>query len=442
MQNKDFDLQFDPGQAWEDALQAHRDQTIVECYVTGRNRGGCRVKVFGLPAFLPVSLSDVQYNPAAVGIHQTVMCTIQAIDDATGSIIVSRKHALEKLEQEFYQNYHEGDTIAGVVAGWNDGCAFIKVDALTCLVWKNDICYQHFEDISEVLEEGQNVNMVIKKIKPEKHRVECSIKEALPDPYVSVDIKEGDVLEVSIHLVTTYGAFAELAPGVNGLIYVSELSWDDTIKDANQLVKKGDRLKVKVLSVDLQNKRIALSAKALLPDPFESIADKVHVGDKLPCKVIKVQGLGVSVRILSIPGIIGWIYMKNLSWRRMEGRNTCSVSVDDEFDAIVIGIDHDKRRLQLERTSLMVNPWPLMSIGQKVEAVVESVKEDSLIAVLENGLDAIVRYQDLKFYTGRKEFYNIFQKGDKLEAFVSELNPENRELRIEVVNQTSNTEQS
>ncbi|HEV2176441.1 MAG TPA: 30S ribosomal protein S1 [Terriglobia bacterium] len=345
---------------WEDLEQAFREQTNVKGRAVERTKGGLTVDV-GVRAFLPASQADIRplRNLDSL-IGAEIVCKVIKLDKERNNAVVSRKLALEeegnKKKAELLDRLHEGAELTGRVKNLTGYGAFVDLEGMDGLLHVTDLSWGRVGHPSEVIHAGQEVRVKVLKFDREKERISLGMKQLTPDPWEGVKsiYHPGDRAAGRVVSLTDYGAFVELEPGVEGLIHVSEMTWSRRLKHPSKLLKVGDRVEVSVLDVNPSQRRISLSLKQTLADPWEHIADRLAVGSTVQGRVRNLTDFGAFVEIED--GVDGLIHVSDASWKQVKHPSEV-LKKGQKVEAVILSLDAAQRRISLGLKQLQPNIW-------------------------------------------------------------------------------------
>lgn len=348
--------------AWDRVNEYHESGEIVNGFVKSRTKGGMIVDVFGIEAFLPGSQIDVKpIKDYDQFVGKTMEFKVVKINPEFKNVVVSHKALIEAdiegQKKEIIAQLEKGQVLEGTVKNITSYGVFIDLGGVDGLIHITDLSWSRVNHPSEILSDGQVVKVVILDFDDEKTRIQLGMKqlEAHPWDALSADLKVGDKVKGKVVVLADYGAFVEVAPGVEGLIHVSEMSWSTHLRSAGDFVKIGDEVEAQVLTLDREERKISLGIKQLTPDPWADIQTKYPVGSKHVGTVRNFTNFGVFVELEE--GIDGLIYISDLSWTKKIKHPSEFCAVGDKLDVVVLELDTEARRLSLGHKQLTENPW-------------------------------------------------------------------------------------
>ena len=372
--------------SWDRVNEALEKEEIVKGYVKCRTKGGMIVDVFGIEAFLPGSQIDVKpIRDYDVFVGKTMEFKIVKINQEFKNVVVSHKALveaeLEAQKKEIIGKLEKGQILEGVVKNITSYGVFIDLGGVDGLIHITDLSWGRVSDPTEVVQLDQKIRVVIIDFDEEKKRIALGLKQLTPHPWDALDpdLKVGDHVKGKVVVMADYGAFIEIAPGVEGLIHVSEMSWSQHLRSAQDFMKVGDEIEAVVLTLDRAERKMSLGIKQLKEDPWESIEQKYPVGSKHTAKVRNFTNFGVFVEIEE--GVDGLIHISDLSWTKKVKHPSEFTQIGAPIDVQVLEIDKENRRLSLGHKQLEENPWDKYEADFKVD----SIHQGTIIQVLDKG---------------------------------------------------------
>ena len=438
--------------SWERVNAAKDGDEVVTGYVKCRTKGGMIVDVLGMEAFLPGSQIDVKpIHDYDIYVGKTMEFKIVKINQEFRNVVVSHKALvtaeLEKQKLEIISKLEKGQVLEGTVKNVAQFGVFIDLGGVDGLVHITDLSWGRVAKPEKVEKNGQEIqiidldingekkriepglslNVVILDFDDERKRIALGLKQLLPHPWDSLDanLKEGDVVHGKVLMITDYGAFVEVAPGVEGLIHVSEMSWSAHLHSASDFVKVGDELDCAIISLDRQNRKMSLGLKQLKADPWETIEERFPVGSKHTAKVRNFTNFGIFVEIEE--GVDGLVHISDLSWTKKVRHPSEFTKVGASLEVQVLDIDKDNRRLSLGHKQLEDNPW------ENLETIFthDSVHHGKIIEVLDKGSVVALDYGVEGFATPKhlvKADGTQAQLGEELDFKVIEFNKDSHRI--------------
>ncbi len=418
--------------SWERVNQALENDEIIKGYIKCRTKGGMIVDVFGIEAFLPGSQIDVKpIRDYDLFVGKTMEFKVVKINQEFKNVVVSHKALIEaELEQqkkEIISKLERGQVLKGVVKNITTYGVFIDLGGVDGLIHITDLSWGRVNHPEEVVKLDQELDVVIIDFDDERKRIALGLKQLQPHPWDAIDanLKVGDKVKGKVVVMTDYGAFVEIAPGVEGLIHVSEMSWSQHLRSAQDFMKVGDEVEAVILTLDRDERKMSLGIKQLKNDPWENIETKYPIGSKHTAKVRNFTNFGVFVEIEE--GVDGLIHISDLSWTKKIKHPSEFTHVGADIDVQVLEIDKDNRRLSLGHKQLEDNPW------DELESVftVGSIHPGTIIEMQDKGGVVALPYGVEGFATPKhlvKEDGSQAQVNEKLDFKVIEFNKDNKRI--------------
>jgi small subunit ribosomal protein S1 len=390
------------------------------------------VDIFGIEAFLPGSQIDVKpIRDYDQYVEKTMEFKVVKVNHEFKNVVVSHKALIEAdieiQKKEIIGRLEKGQVLEGVVKNITSYGVFVDLGGVDGLVHITDLSWSRINHPSEVVELDQTLNVVILDFDDEKTRIQLGLKQLSAHPWEALDenLKVGDKVKGKVVVIADYGAFIEVAQGVEGLIHVSEMSWSTHLRSAQDFVKVGDEVEAQILTLDREDRKMSLGIKQLFPDPWADIAKKYPVGSKHVGTVRNYTNFGVFVELEE--GIDGLVYISDLSWTKKIKHPSDFVAVGDKLDVQVLELDVEGRKLNLGHKQTLENPWDAhetkFTINSVHEGTVKEANDKGLLVSLEDGVEAFVPN---RFTT--KEDGNKLAKGDVNKFKVIEFNKEFRRV--------------
>ena len=418
--------------SWDRVNAALENEEIIKGYIKCRTKGGMIVDVFGIEAFLPGSQIDVKpIRDYDVFVGKTMEFKVVKINQEFKNVVVSHKALIEaELEQqkkEIIGKLEKGQVLEGTVKNITSYGVFIDLGGVDGLIHITDLSWGRVSDPKEVVELDQKLNVVILDFDDEKKRIALGLKQLTPHPWDALDanLKVGDHVKGKVVVMADYCAFIEIAPGVEGLIHVSEMSWSQHLRSAQDFMKVGDEVEAVVLTLDREERKMSLGIKQLKSDPWETIEEKYPIGSKHTAKVRNFTNFGVFVEIEE--GVDGLIHISDLSWTKKVKHPSEFTQIGADIDVQVLEIDKENRRLSLGHKQLEENPWDVF----ETVFTVGSVHEGTIIEMLDKGAVVALPYGVEGFATPKhlvKEDGSQAQLDEKLEFKVIEFNKDAKRI--------------
>ena len=418
--------------SWDRVNAALENEEIIKGYIKCRTKGGMIVDVFGIEAFLPGSQIDVKpIRDYDVFVGKTMEFKVVKINQEFKNVVVSHKALIEaELEQqkkEIIGKLEKGQVLEGTVKNITSYGVFIDLGGVDGLIHITDLSWGRVSDPREVVSLDQKLNVVIVDFDDEKKRIALGLKQLTPHPWDSLDpnLKVGDHVKGKVVVMADYGAFIEIAPGVEGLIHVSEMSWSQHLRSAQDFMKVGDEIEAVILTLDREERKMSLGIKQLKADPWETIEEKYPVGSKHTAKVRNFTNFGVFVEIEE--GVDGLIHISDLSWTKKIKHPSEFTQIGADIEVQVLEIDKENRRLSLGHKQLEENPWDVF----ETVFTVGSIHEGTIIEMLDKGAVVALPYGVEGFATPKhlvKEDGSQAQLDEKLEFKVIEFNKDAKRI--------------
>ena len=418
--------------SWERINQALENDEIIKGYIKCRTKGGMIVDVFGIEAFLPGSQIDVRpIRDYDVFVGKTMEFKVVKINQEYKNVVVSHKALIEaELEQqkrEIIAKLEKGQVLEGTVKNITTYGVFIDLGGVDGLIHITDLSWGRVSHPEEVVQLDQKLNVVILDFDNEKKRIALGLKQLQPHPWdaLDADIKVGDKVKGRVVVMADYGAFIEIAPGVEGLIHVSEMSWSQHLRSAQDFMKVGDEIEAVILTLDREDRKMSLGIKQLKNDPWENIETKYPVGSQHTARVRNFTNFGVFVEIEE--GVDGLIHISDLSWTKKIKHPSEFTQIGANIEVQVLEIDKENRRLSLGHKQLEENPWDVF----ETIFTVGSVHEGTIIEMVEKGAVIALPYGVEGFATPKhlvKEDGTQARLDEKLNFKVIEFNKDSKRI--------------
>jgi small subunit ribosomal protein S1 len=412
--------------SWDRVNEALEKDEVIKGFIKCRTKGGMIVDVFGIEAFLPGSQIDVKpIRDYDMYVGKTMEFKVVKINPEFKNVVVSHKALIEaELEQqkkEIISKLEKGQVLEGTVKNITSYGVFIDLGGVDGLIHITDLSWGRVSHPEEVVQLDQKLNVVILDFDDEKKRIALGLKQLTAHPWDSLDpeMKVGDVVKGKVVVMADYGAFVEIAPGVEGLIHVSEMSWSQHLRSAQDFLKVGDEIEAQILTLDREERKMSLGMKQLKPDPWDNIEEKYPVGSSHKAKVRNFTNFGVFVEIEE--GIDGLIHISDLSWTKKVKHPAEFTTVGEDIDVVVLDIDKENRRLSLGHKQLEENPWDVF----ETIFTVDSIHEGTIVDIFDKGAVIALPYGVEGFATPRhlvKEDGSQAKADEKLSFKVIEFN--------------------
>ena len=418
--------------SWERVNAALENEEIIQGYIKCRTKGGMIVDVFGIEAFLPGSQIDVHpIRDYDVFVGKTMEFKVVKINQEFRNVVVSHKALIEQeLEQqrkEIIGKLEKGQILEGTVKNITTYGVFVDLGGVDGLIHITDLSWGRVSDPHEVVSLDQKINVVILDFDEEKKRIALGLKQLTPHPWDALDpnLKVGDHVKGKVVVMADYGAFVEIAPGVEGLIHVSEMSWSQHLRSAQDFMKVGDEVEAVILTLDRAERKMSLGIKQLKEDPWEAIETKYPVGSKHTAKVRNFTNFGIFVELEE--GVDGLIHISDLSWTKKVKHPSEFTSVGASIDVVVLEIDKENRRLSLGHKQLEKNPWDeyeaIYTPGSVHQGTITELMDKGAVVALAEGGEGFATPKHLT-----KEDGTMAKKGETLDFKVIEFVKETKRI--------------
>ena len=410
--------------SWDRVNEALNNEEIVQGYIKCRTKGGMIVDVFGIEAFLPGSQIDVHpIRDYDVFVGKTMEFKIVKINQEFRNVVVSHKALieaeLEAQKAEIMSKLEKGQVYEGTVKNITSYGVFIDLGGVDGLVHITDLSWGRVSDPHEVVELDQKIKVVILDFDDQKKRIALGLKQLTPHPWDALDpnLKVGDRIKGTVVVIADYGAFVEVAPGVEGLIHVSEMSWSQHLRSAHDFLKVGNEVEAEILTLDREERKMSLGIRQLKEDPWANIETKYPVGSKHTAKVRNFTNFGIFVELEE--GVDGLIHISDLSWTKKVKHPSEFTKVGEPIEVVVLEIDKDNRRLSLGHKQLEDNPWDtyetIYTPGSVHKGVVSEIMDKGAVITLNEGGEGFATPKHLIKEDGKPA-----QKGEELDFKVIE----------------------
>ena len=420
--------------SWERVNEALEKDEIIKGYIKCRTKGGMIVDVFGIEAFLPGSQIDVKpIRDYDVFVDKTMEFKVVKINHEFKNVVVSHKALIEaELEQQkkdIISKLEKGQVLEGTVKNITSYGVFIDLGGVDGLIHITDLSWGRVQHPEEVVKLDEKINVVILDFDDDKKRIALGLKQLTPHPWDALDanLKVGDKVKGRVVVMADYGAFIEIAPGVEGLIHVSEMSWTQHLRSAQDFMKVGDEVEAVVLTLDREERKMSLGIKQLKPDPWENIETKYPVGSQHTAKVRNFTNFGVFAEIEE--GVDGLIHISDLSWTKKIKHPSEITQIGADIQVQVLEIDKENRRLSLGHKQLEENPWDVF----ETIFTVGSIHEGTVVELVDKGAVISLPYGVEGFATPKhlvKEDGTQAQADEKLEFRVIEFNKDSKRIIV------------
>ena len=418
--------------SWERVNQALENDEIIKGFIKCRTKGGMIVDVFGIEAFLPGSQIDVKpIRDYDVYVNKTMEFKVVKINQEFKNVVVSHKALIEaELEQQrkaIIAKLEKGQVLEGTVKNITAYGVFIDLGGVDGLIHITDLSWGRVNNPNDIVQPDQKLNVVILDFDEEKKRIALGLKQLMPHPWdaLNPDLKVGDRVKGKVVVMTDYGAFVEIAPGVEGLIHVSEMSWSQHLRSAQDFMKVGDEVEAQILTLDREERKMSLGIKQLKDDPWEAIEEKYPVGSKHVAKVRNFTNFGVFVELEE--GVDGLIHISDLSWTKKIKHPSEFTQIGAEIEVMVLEIDKENRRLSLGHKQLENNPWDefeaIYTVGSVHEGTITEMLDKGAVISLPHGVEGFATPKHLQ-----KEDGSQAKQGETLNFKVIEFNKDAKRI--------------
>ena len=418
--------------SWERVNAALEAQEVIQGYIKCRTKGGMIVDVFGIEAFLPGSQIDVHpIRDYDQFVGKTMEFKVVKINQEFRNVVVSHKALieaeLEAQKKEIIGKLEKGQILEGIVKNITSYGVFVDLGGVDGLIHITDLSWGRVDDPHKVVELDQKINVVILDFDDEKKRIALGLKQLTPHPWDALDanLKVGDHVKGKVVVIADYGAFVEIQPGVEGLIHVSEMSWSQHLRSAQEFLKVGDEVEAVILTLDRDERKMSLGIKQLKEDPWEAIEVKYPVGSKHTAKVRNFTNFGVFVELEE--GVDGLIHISDLSWTKKVKHPSEFTQVGAQIDVVVLDIDKENRRLSLGHKQLEENPWDVFeekyTVGSIHEGKITELLEKGAVVALDENVEGFATPKHLQKEDGTQAV-----QGETLPFKVIEFNKDSKRI--------------
>ena len=421
-------------EAWRKVNEALEEDTIITGNIKCRTKGGLIADVFGLEAFLPGSQIDVKpIRDYDIYVGKKMEFKVVKINHEFKNVVVSHKALIEaELEEQKKQiigGLEKGQVLEGTVKNITSYGVFIDLGGVDGLIHITDLSWGRINHPEEVVELDQKINVVILDFDDDKKRIALGLKQLNDHPWdtLSDEIQVGSKIKGKVVVIADYGAFVEIAPGVEGLVHVSEMSWSQHLRSAQDFLNVGDEIDTVVLSIDREERKMSLGIKQLMPDPWASIVEKYPVGSKHKATVRNFTNFGIFVELEE--GIDGLVHISDLSWSKKIKHPSEFCNIGDDLEVVVLEVDQDNRRLSLGHKQLEENPWDVFESvfleGSTHEGTVTSIENNTATVAMPYGVEAVAPAKHLTKADG-----SSIKVDERAEFVVLEFNKNQRRIMV------------
>lgn len=424
---------------WEYIIDHCKEGSIIKGKVVRKVKGGLMVDI-GMEAFLPGSqIDNKRIKNIDEYLNKTFDFKILKINIERKNIVVSRRELLEEervsKKAELLENIKEGDLRKGVVKNITDFGVFLDLDGIDGLLHITDMTWKRIKHPSEMVQLGEEIEVMILHIDNEKGRVALGLKQKEQNPWEEIEQRypPGTQVKGKIVNLVPYGAFIEIEPGIEGLIHVSEMSWVKNVTDPSEVVNKGDEVEAIVLSVQKEEGKISLGIKQTEKNPWEDVDNKYPVGSNVKAEIRNLTNYGAFVELE--PGIDGLIHISDLSWIKKVSHPSEVLNKGDVVEAVILSVDKESKKITLGVKQLSTNPWEsiekTMPVGSNVKGVVTKITAFGAFIELENGIEGLVHVTELSDQAFAK-VEDVVKVGDTVTAKVIKLDPEHKKIALSI----------
>ncbi|MDR2199384.1 MAG: 30S ribosomal protein S1 [Deltaproteobacteria bacterium] len=423
---------------WDDLVRLHAEDGSVEGTVTGKVKGGLNVDINGIPAFLPGSQLDVRtVKSSDPYIGNTYRFLILKINRRRGNVVLSRRGYLlkesESRKAHVLATLEEGAVVEGVVKNLTPYGAFVDLGGLDGLLHITDVSWGRTGKLEDHLKPGQKVKTKVLSFDKEKGKVSLGLKQLQEDPWTSTirNFNVGDRIQGRVVSLTEYGAFVEVAPGMEGLIHVSEMSWTRKVRNPSTFLKVDDIVECVIHNIDYDAKRISLSMKQVEPNPWSTVAERYPINSIIEGKIKSITDFGIFIGIDE--GIDGLVHISDISWNRRNRHPSEMFKKGDSVRAVILAIDIDHERFSLGIKQLEDDPWLNAAanypVGKSVTGKINSITEFGIFVTLQEGIDGLIHYSQASIPKG-KTLNEVFNVGDEIGAKVLSISPAEHKIGL------------
>ena len=427
-------------ESWANLEKAFEEQSIVKGIIDGKVKGGFTVSIDGIRAFLPGSLVDVR--PVRETAHlegQENEFKVIKLDQKRNNVVVSRRAVIESESsadrEQVLSTLEEGQIVEGTVKNLTDYGAFVDLGGVDGLLHITDMAWKRVKHPSEVVTQGQKVQVKVLKFDTDRKRVSLGLKQLGEDPWIAIATRYpvGTEIEGKVTNLTDYGCFVEIEDGVEGLVHVSEMDWTNKNVHPSKVVSIGDVVKVKVLEIDEERRRISLGLKQCKPNPWQKFAEEYNKGDKVTGKIKSITDFGIFIGLEG--GIDGLVHLTDLSHTEQPEEAVHKYKKGDEITAVIIQIDSERERISLGVKQLEEDPFSKYTDANKknsiVKGTVKSVDAKGAVIALAEGVEGYIRASDAASERV-DDATTVFNVGDEVEAKITNVDRKNHQIALSV----------
>jgi len=439
---------------WKNLRIAFDQREAVPGTISRRIKGGFEVDLGnGVTAFLPLSKTDVfRVSDTAeyVGMQSSFLLE-RLYHHSKVNIVVNRRQWLEhensRRREEFFENTEIGDEVEGVVKTFTSFGAFIDLGGFDGLLHINDMSWGHLNSPKELISLGDEIRVKVIRLDPEERKINLSLKHFSEDPWTHFEehYQAGDVLKGKVTKLTDFGAFIEIEEGIEGLAHISELSWVKKIRHPKELLQVNDIVETKILSYDIQQSKLSLGLKQVLPNPWDDIDNRYPVGMRLKRQIKNITNFGVFLEVEE--GIDGLLHLDDMSWTKRPKHPSALHNEGDEIEVMVIDIDKENQRIKLGVKQLTEDPWRSLAKafhrGSVIEGEITSITDFGFFVKVQGGIEGLVNKSNL-FDPGTEtieEAMEHYKEGDTIKAVVTDINVDKQKLALSIREYTRQVQQ-
>lgn len=423
--------------AWDEIIKLFEEEKPVQGMVTHKVKGGLSVDI-GIPAFLPGSQIDLQrVTDFDQYVGQSITANIIKVNQKRGNVIISRRKHLSDQRSEtrkkILDTLSEGQTIQGTVKNITNYGVFIDIGGVDGLLHITDMTWGRISHPSELVRIGDKITTKVLSFDKDNEKISLGLKQLSDNPWKEMgeDLKVGSIVKGRISSITDYGLFVEIANGIEGLVHISEISWTDRIADLRDKFKVGQQVDVLVVSLDKENRRMSLSIKQLEKNPWDAIAEKFKIGDKIKGTISNITDFGIFVQLM--PGIDGLVHISDLSWTEHIEHPADIYKRGSEVEAVILAIDKDNKKVSLGIKQLAEDPWNKIEdeypVGKIIEGTISKITNFGAFVKLSSGIEGLVHISEYAD-RGVEKLDEILKVGEKHSFRVVNVNKDEHKLGL------------
>lgn len=423
--------------AWSDIIKLFEEDKPVQGTVTHKVKGGLNVDI-GIPAFLPGSQIDLQrVTDFDQYVGQVITANIIKVNQKRGNVIISRRKHLSEQRTEARKNIldtlAEGQTILGTVKNITNYGVFIDIGGVDGLLHITDMTWGRISHPSELVRIGDQITTKVLSFDKDNEKISLGLKQLSENPWQKMgdELKEGAKITGKVSSITDYGLFIEIAKGVEGLVHISEISWTDRISDLRDKFKVGEPVEVLVVSLDKENRRMSLSIKQLSKNPWEAVAEKFKIGDKIKGTISNITDFGIFVQLM--PGIDGLVHISDLSWTEHIEHPADRYKKGAAVEAVILNVDKDSKKVSLGIKQLSDDPWKSIEteypVGQIITGEISKITNFGAFVKLPTGIEGLVHISEYAD-RGAERLEDILKVGEKIQFRVVNVNKDEHKLGL------------